>query len=122
MANPSDNFSRRSFLRATLAGTAVSLAKVPAVAETDQETQRTNSVSGGPSDDLTRLSIREVSDLVRKRKVSPVELTKACLARIDRFNPSLNAFITITAESALAQAREAEAEVKRGSWRGALHG
>jgi aspartyl-tRNA(Asn)/glutamyl-tRNA(Gln) amidotransferase subunit A len=122
MANPSDNFSRRSFLKATLAGTAASLAKVPAVAETDQESQRTNSVSGGQSDDLTRLSIREVSDLVRKKKVSPVELTTACLARIDRFNPPLNAFITNTAESALAQAREAEAEVKRGNWRGPLHG
>src|ERR1700674_603379 len=122
MTNPSDDLSRRAFLQATLAGTAVSLAKVPAVAETDHESQRTDSVSGGPSDDLTRLSIREVSDLVRKRKVSPLELTTACLARIDRFNSPLNAFITITAESALAQAREAEAEVKRGNWRGPLHG
>src|SRR6202521_2639607 len=122
MTNPSDDLSRRAFLQATLAGTAVSLAKVPAVAETDQESQRTNPVSGGPSDDLTKLSIREVSDLIRKKKVSPVELTTACLARIDRFNPPLNVFITITAESALAQAREAEAEVKRGNWRGPLHG
>ncbi len=79
-------------------------------------------MSGGPSDDLTRMSIREVADLIRKKKVSPVELTTACLARIDRVNPALNAFITITAESALEQAREAEAEVKRGKWRGPLHG
>src|SRR6266852_8443966 len=106
MTNSSDDLSRRSFLKATLAGTAVSLTKVPAVAETDQQAQRTNPVSGGPSDDLTRMSIREVADLVRKKKVSPVELTTACLARIDRLNPALNAFITITAESALEQARE----------------
>jgi aspartyl-tRNA(Asn)/glutamyl-tRNA(Gln) amidotransferase subunit A len=51
-----------------------------------------------------------------------VELTTACLARIDRVNPALNAFITITAESALSQAREAEDEIQRGKWRGSLHG
>jgi aspartyl-tRNA(Asn)/glutamyl-tRNA(Gln) amidotransferase subunit A len=122
MTNPSDDFSRRSFLRATLAGAAISLMKDPALAEANQKSQSTNSVSGGQSDDLTRMSIREVADLVRKKKVSPVELTTACLARIDRFNPALNAFITITAESALSQAREAEDEVQRGNWRGPLHG
>jgi aspartyl-tRNA(Asn)/glutamyl-tRNA(Gln) amidotransferase subunit A len=118
----SSDLSRRSFLKATLAGAAVSLAKVPAVAETDQKSSGTNSVSGGQSDELTKMSLREVADLVRKKKVSPVELTTACLARIDRFSPTLNAFITITAESALQQAREAEAEVQRGKWRGPLHG
>jgi aspartyl-tRNA(Asn)/glutamyl-tRNA(Gln) amidotransferase subunit A len=90
--------------------------------ETDQKSQGMNPVSGGQNDDLTRMSIREAADLIRAKKVSPVELTTACLARIDRFNPALNAFITITAESALKQAREAEAEVTRGNWRGPLHG
>src|SRR6266566_7091946 len=122
MTNPSDDLSRRSFLKASLAGAAVSLAKVPAATETDQKDQRTNPVSGGQSDDLTRMSIREAADLIRKKKASPVELTTACLARIDRVNPALNAFITITAEAALEQAREAEAEVQRGKWRGPLHG
>ena len=122
MANPSDDLSRRLFLKATLAGAAVSLAKVPALAGTDQKPQMTNPARSGQSDDLTRMSIREVADLVRKKKVSPVELTTACLARIDRFNPALNAFITITAESAMEQAREVEAEVLRGKWRGPLHG
>ena len=60
--------------------------------------------------------------MIRKKKVSPVELTKACLARIDQANPSLNAFITITRESALQQAGVAESEVMRGNWRGPLHG
>src|SRR6267378_4890277 len=120
MTNPSDDLSRRSFLKASLAGVAVSLAKVPAATETKQKDQRTNPVSGGPSDDLTRMSIREVADLIRKKKVSPVELTTACLARINQINPALNAFITITAEAALEQAREAE--VQRGKWRGPLHG
>jgi aspartyl-tRNA(Asn)/glutamyl-tRNA(Gln) amidotransferase subunit A len=122
MANLSDNLSRRSFLKATLAGTVISLTKVPAVTETDLNSQRTNPVSGSQSDDLTKLSLREAADLIRKEKISPVELTKACLARIDRVNPALNAFITIMGESALAQAREAEAEVLRGKWRGPLHG
>ena len=72
--------------------------------------------------DLTRLSLSAASDLLRRKKVSPVELTQACLARIEQLNPRLNAFITVTAESALAQAREAEADIQHGHWRGALHG
>ncbi len=75
-----------------------------------------------PEADLARLSISEAAELVRRKKISPVELTRACLARIDQLNPALNAFITITAESALAQARDAEADVQRGKWRGPLHG
>ncbi len=74
------------------------------------------------SADLARLSISEAAALVRRKKVSPVELTNACLARIEQLDPSLNAFITVTSESALAQAREAEAEVMRGRLRGPLHG
>ena len=109
-------------MKASLAGTAVSLSKIPAVSETDLNSNDANPVVNSQSDDLTRLSIRELSDQIRKKKVSPVELTKACLARIDRFNPALNAFITITAESALEQARAAEAEVMRGKWRGPFHG
>src|SRR6478609_1458608 len=66
--------------------------------------------------------IPQISELLRKGSVSPVELTTACLARIEKLNPRLNAFITITSESALAQARQAEAEIRRGDWRGALHG
>ena len=74
------------------------------------------------SSDHTTLSIREAGDLVRRQAVSPVELTRACLERIERLDPGLNAFITVTAEQALGQAREAEAEVRRGAWRGPLHG
>ena len=91
-----DDLTRRSFLKASSGRNCYSFSKVPAVTETDQNSQRTNPVSGSQSDDLTKLSIREAADLIRKKKVSPVDLTKACLARIDRVNPSLNAFITIT--------------------------
>jgi aspartyl-tRNA(Asn)/glutamyl-tRNA(Gln) amidotransferase subunit A len=72
--------------------------------------------------ELIDLNIREASELVRQRKVSPVELTHACLAQIEKLNPTLNALITVTAESAAAEAREAEAEIQRGKWRGPLHG
>lgn len=72
--------------------------------------------------DLTKLGLAAASELVRAKKISPVDLTQECLKRIDRVNPKLNAFITVTAESALAQAREAEAEVQKGQWKGPLHG
>jgi aspartyl-tRNA(Asn)/glutamyl-tRNA(Gln) amidotransferase subunit A len=68
------------------------------------------------------MGIREIAELFRKGSLSPVELITDCLARIERLNPKLNAFITVTAESALAQARQAEAEIRRGDWRGPLHG
>ncbi len=74
------------------------------------------------SDDLTRLGITEASALIRRQDLSPVELTEACLARIDRLNPTLNCFITVTADQALSQAGAAELEIQRGKWRGPLHG
>src|SRR5579872_6823813 len=72
--------------------------------------------------ELTELTLTEAGELVRGRTVSPVELTNACLARIERVNPILNAFITVTAESALREARQAEAEISKGQWKGPLHG
>lgn len=54
--------------------------------------------------------------------MSPVELTRECLSQIEKLNPVLNAFITVTAESALAEARQAEEEIAGGQWRGPLHG
>ncbi len=72
--------------------------------------------------ELLLSGLAEVSELLRNKKLSPVELTQACLARIEALNPELNAFITVTAEMALGQARAAEAEIQRGNWRGPLHG
>ncbi len=68
------------------------------------------------------LSISEAAELLREKKISPVDLATACLDRIERLNPVLNAFITVTHEGAMAQARVAEAEIQRGQWRGPLHG
>jgi aspartyl-tRNA(Asn)/glutamyl-tRNA(Gln) amidotransferase subunit A len=66
--------------------------------------------------------ILETSELLRRGAVSPVELTTDCLARIEKLNSRLNAFIAVTADAALAAARQAEAEIRRGDWRGPLHG
>jgi len=67
-------------------------------------------------------TLAEASDLIRRRAISPVVLVRECLDVIARLNPSLNAFITVTEESALAEAEQAEAEIQSGRWRGPLHG
>jgi aspartyl-tRNA(Asn)/glutamyl-tRNA(Gln) amidotransferase subunit A len=78
--------------------------------------------------DLAFASIEEVARLYRKRKLSPVEVTKLMLARIDQLNPKVNAYLAVTAELALAQAKKVEAELfaPRGRKgyrdRGPLHG
>jgi aspartyl-tRNA(Asn)/glutamyl-tRNA(Gln) amidotransferase subunit A len=74
------------------------------------------------SEELTALSLTEASRLVEKREVSPVELTEACLARIDAVEPSINAFITVFGDQARAAAKAAEAEIASGKRRGPLHG
>src|SRR5215510_10733783 len=61
--------------------------------------------------DLAFLSISELGGLFRSRKLSPVELTKHFLDRIEKLNPELNAYLTVTADLALAQARQAEGEL-----------
>lgn len=77
--------------------------------------------------DLAFASIEQIGKLFRKRKLSPVELTKLMLARIEGLNPQLNAYLTVTAELALTQAKKAEAELfaprgRKRRDRGALHG
>jgi aspartyl-tRNA(Asn)/glutamyl-tRNA(Gln) amidotransferase subunit A len=67
-------------------------------------------------------SISELAVRLRRREISPVEITRGCLTRIEKRDAALNAFITVMAESALAEARRAEAEILRGEWRGPLHG
>jgi aspartyl-tRNA(Asn)/glutamyl-tRNA(Gln) amidotransferase subunit A len=67
-------------------------------------------------------TIADLTQRVRRREVSPLEITGECLARIEKLNPGLNAFITVMADSASAEAKAAEAEISRGKWRGPLHG
>jgi aspartyl-tRNA(Asn)/glutamyl-tRNA(Gln) amidotransferase subunit A len=67
-------------------------------------------------------TLAEVSELIRQHEMTPVELVTACLERVERLQPSLNAFITVTRESALQEAASAEQEILHGQWKGPLHG
>ena len=71
---------------------------------------------------LHYLSIRQAGELIQKGELSPVELTRACLDRIQATDDRLNSFILLLADDALAQARTAEAEVLRGDYKGPMHG
>lgn len=67
-------------------------------------------------------SLEDVAARIAAKDISPVELTEAVLARIERLDPQLNAFMTVTGEQALAAARGAETEIVAGRYRGPLHG
>jgi aspartyl-tRNA(Asn)/glutamyl-tRNA(Gln) amidotransferase subunit A len=101
-------YDRRSFLAGGIS-TALGASLQPALAASGQT-------------ELTRLTLTEASELLRRRTVSAVELTQACLDRIEKYNPVLNAFITVTREQALAVARQRDAELRRGKSLGPLHG
>ena len=73
-------------------------------------------------EDLAFASLAQLAELVRTRKVSPVALTKMYLARLKKYGPKLNCVVTLTEDLALAQASEAEREIKAGKYRGSLHG
>ena len=70
---------------------------------------------------LTHLSLTEASDLLHQRQISPVELTRACLERIELLDGRLHSFITLTAITAMQQAHQAEADIRKGKT-GALCG
>ena len=67
-------------------------------------------------------SIGALSKRIQNQTLSPVDVVDACLKRIAALNPVLNAFITVMADDARDQAKEAESEIKSGGWRGPLHG
>lgn len=72
--------------------------------------------------DLATATIAETAELIRKRELSPLELTRATLDRIEELNPKLLSFTTITPEYALAKAAAAEADLAGGAYKGPLHG
>ena len=71
---------------------------------------------------MTDWTLASLADAIRTRRVSPVEVTRACLERIERLDPRLRAFITVDQAGALQQAAVLEAELTRGRLRGPLHG
>jgi aspartyl-tRNA(Asn)/glutamyl-tRNA(Gln) amidotransferase subunit A len=113
-------WSRRLFIEKTLFGASTGMAFGCCSRPLASAASQTAGVIA--TNELASLDLQEAATLLRQKKLSPVELTRACLVRIEALNPVLNAFITVTAESALAQARVAEAELQRGTSRGPLHG
>jgi aspartyl-tRNA(Asn)/glutamyl-tRNA(Gln) amidotransferase subunit A len=71
---------------------------------------------------ITDLSLRAVARRLRSKEVSPVEVTEACLDRIQAVEDKLTAFVLLTADAALKAARQAEREIAAGQWKGELHG
>lgn len=74
------------------------------------------------SNHLCYLSLSELSHLIQKKEISPVELVKAHLSRIESLEPKLNSFITLLPEQAIENAKEMEKEIQGGKYRGPLHG
>jgi aspartyl-tRNA(Asn)/glutamyl-tRNA(Gln) amidotransferase subunit A len=105
--NDAQAVTRRDFISAAAAGALVATARVAAQSRDDE---------------LTKLSIAEAGRRIAAREISPIELTRAYLERIDRIDERVNAYITVTAEQALEQARILERELMAGRSRGPLHG
>jgi aspartyl-tRNA(Asn)/glutamyl-tRNA(Gln) amidotransferase subunit A len=103
------DISRREFVTMAAGAAAVGLAR-PALAAADA------------ADELTGLTLAEASARVRAGAVTAIELTEACLARIEIYDPKLDAFITVMKAQALAEARQRDAEQRDGKLRGPLHG
>ena len=103
-----DSISRRDVLAVAAAGAALAAG---AGAHAQSKT-----------DDLTYLTIAEAGKRIAARTLSPVDLTRAYLERIEKLNPRVNAYITVTGDAALAQARALEVERAAGKSRGPLHG
>jgi aspartyl-tRNA(Asn)/glutamyl-tRNA(Gln) amidotransferase subunit A len=114
--------SRRQFTISVL-GAAAAAARVAhaATPQTGGRPAPRPSAAGG-SDALAELTLAEASARLQAGTVTSVDLVNACLARIDVYNPKVNAFITVTREPALAQARVLDAERRAGKVRGPLHG
>ncbi len=77
---------------------------------------------GTASIDLVNATITDMSERLRRREVSPVELVEATLERIDRVAPQLNCFVTVTGDYALERAKQVEREIAAGKYRGPMHG
>jgi len=115
--------SRREFT-ATMVGAALPLRATLEAAATRaaQPSSAKAAPSTGASDALAALTLEEASARIKAGTVSSVDLVQACLARIEIYNPKINAFITVTRDAALAQAKALDAERSAGKLRGPLHG
>jgi aspartyl-tRNA(Asn)/glutamyl-tRNA(Gln) amidotransferase subunit A len=114
--------SRREFTVSVLAGAAAATRAAAAAAAPAQTPAHAAGPSPGSSDALAALTLAEASARIKAGTITSTELVIACLARIDIYNPKVNAFITVTRDAALAQAKLLDAEQRAGRLRGPLHG
>jgi aspartyl-tRNA(Asn)/glutamyl-tRNA(Gln) amidotransferase subunit A len=114
---PRHDWSRRTFMKSAAAALAVTAGERLIAAQPVGKAP-----AAAPAAELTRMTLRQASDALRARRVSSLELTEACLRRIDTYQRGLNAFIRVTDERARAQARALDAELRAGKSRGPLHG
>jgi aspartyl-tRNA(Asn)/glutamyl-tRNA(Gln) amidotransferase subunit A len=119
--------TRRQFLfagAAALASARLSHAgNADLTAPPQEPTERAQArLSSDADSDLASLTLKDAADRIRAKSVTPSSLVEACLRRIEIYNPKLNAFVTIMREQAMAQARQLDAEQKRGTLRSPLHG
>ncbi len=112
--------TRREFTVAVL-GTAAAATRVARAAQTGARTASTAGATAA-ADTLTGLTLSDASARIKAGTVTSTELVIACLARIEVYNPKVNAFITVTRGAALAQAKVLDTEQRTGKLRGPLHG
>jgi amidase len=118
---PSTVFSsRRSFLKTTALG-AAAIAIASRLTSTTARAA-TTTASTDPTTDILYMSATKLAGLIREKKVSAVEATKAYLARIEAVNPKINAIVALCAERALLEAKAADASLAKGKLLGPLHG
>src|SRR5437667_1814124 len=114
------HLSRREFSIAVLGAAAAATRAVQAAPFQSARASAAPAIGG--NDALARLTLADAAARLQSGAVTSVDLVNACLARIDVYNPKVNAFITVMREAALAQARMLDAERRAGRIRGPLHG
>ncbi len=107
-------WTRRTFVKSALAALVVAAGETRLLAQPAR--------GAAPAGELTRMTLRQASDALRAKRVSSLELTEACLRRIDTYQRGVNAFITVAHDQARARARAMDAELRAGKSRGPLHG
>jgi aspartyl-tRNA(Asn)/glutamyl-tRNA(Gln) amidotransferase subunit A len=114
------SLSRREFTASLLA--AASITRLAAQQKPEGRRAAAVPPTSDSADTLAMLTLAEAAGRLKAGTATSVELVNACLARIDVYNPKINAFITVTRDGALAQAKTLDAERRAGKTRGALHG
>ena len=116
------NLSRREFTISVVGAAAAATRVATAAPAPRNARQRSTLPAARPSEALAALTLAEASARIRAGSVTSTDLVSACLSRVDVYNPKINAFITVTRDGALAEAKLLDAEQRAGKLRSPLHG